>query len=166
MTEPSVVTMFHYRHEETCSSVALGAVALAINTHPGLDERTDKPGPDGSLVVNAIALSHTAFIMRRIAGCFGCQRAEAEGSPQPLSHGLDNSFCAFALNQRDSEPTDCENLIRPEQFIHFAGLVVDIDDIVQVAALFIPEASAKVFLAAQKRFFPFLIELAGDPKGI
>src|SRR5882724_6771608 len=163
MTEPSVVKMFHYRHEETCSSVALSVVALAINTHPGLDERTDEPGPDGSLVVNAVALSHTAFIPRRISGCFGCQRAETEGSPQSLSHGRDNSFCAFALNQRDRKPTDCENLIRPEQSIHFAGLVVDIDDIVQRTALFVPEASAKVFLAAQKRLFPFLIELAGDP---
>jgi hypothetical protein len=73
MTEPSVVKMFHYRHEEACSSVALGAIALAMNADPGFDERTDEPGPDGSLVVNAVALSHTAFIPRRISGFFGCQ---------------------------------------------------------------------------------------------
>ena len=73
--------MLHYRHEEARSSFALGVVALAMNTHPGLDERTDEPGPDGALMVNAVALSHAAFIPRRISGLFGGQRAKTEGSP-------------------------------------------------------------------------------------
>ena len=59
--------MFHYWHEEADSGFALGVVALAMNANPCLDERTDEPGPDGSLVVNTVALSHTAFIPRRIA---------------------------------------------------------------------------------------------------
>jgi hypothetical protein len=67
-----------------------------------------------------------------------------------LSHGLKNCFGAFSCDERNRQPANGENLVRPEQRIDFARLMIDVDDVVEITAPFVPEAGTETFLTPHK----------------
>src|SRR5712692_3308377 len=97
MAEPGIVEVFHDRHEEARSSFALGVIGLAMNADPGLDERTDEPGPDGSLVVNSVSFAYSSFVASRVSGLFGGKGTQAHRGQEPRFDSLNHFPRSFPL---------------------------------------------------------------------
>ena len=53
----------------------------ATDAHPGFDERSDQPGPDGALVVGAIARRDPAAVAAHVSGFFARRRSTSTWRP-------------------------------------------------------------------------------------
>ena len=99
------------------------------------DERSQEPGPDGPLVVSAVALCGTARVARRVSGFSGRQRAQPVRGEQLLLDGPHDGPSLLGPQQRERK-RDGEDLIGPQPWV---GPAVPTDHVVEATARRIPE---------------------------
>src|SRR5205085_7966522 len=112
---------------------------LAAHANDRRDPRPEEPGPDGALMVGAVALRLTAFDAAAIAWIVRRERAQADRRHEFRFANAQDRFRAIALQQRKRK-REREQLVRPDR------RVVGIDDIEQASGVCVPEALAE-FLA-------------------
>src|SRR5688572_5469226 len=95
-----------------------------MNPGPGIDEGAQQPGPDGALMIGAVAFANPALIARRVARFAGRERAQSQRCPEMILHRFDDEKGAVVLNETQGQPADGENLIWPEGAVHRAGLTI------------------------------------------
>lgn len=110
---------------EAVEKMESAVVVAGMHFQPGIDERSDEPGPHRSLVVRRIARPQIAVVRRLVVGMVLGQRPQAEGREQLVSHDLDDTLPSRFVEDRIIE-RDREDLVRPE------GGIVGIDDIVEM----------------------------------
>src|SRR5207249_9124224 len=76
VTEPGLFKMRQDRRQKIAARFAFGFVRIAANAHPRLDERTNQPRPDRSLVIGAVALAHASGVMWCVARFARCERTQ------------------------------------------------------------------------------------------
>src|SRR5262249_13422910 len=110
-----------------------------MDLEPGVEERTDEPGPHGSLVVGGIARTQIAIVLRFVVGMTrrqGTQTHRREQTlPDYLQYRLPTVLFQDSMGQGDSE-----------YLVGAASPVVTllaVHDIVKIAAVRIPEAAVK-----------------------
>ena len=94
--------------------LALGFGRSAPDPDPRLHERAHEQRPDGALMVGAVALADAALVARRVARLVGGERAEAERCQETHLDGIDDSARPLALEHREGQTADRENLVRAE----------------------------------------------------
>src|SRR5262249_29105748 len=111
----------------------------AAHAHPGVDEGAEEPWPDRALVIRAVALADAALVVRGIGGRSRRERAEADRRLEPRLHRVDDATRLLALEDRERQAADGQDLVRPEAAVHRPGAMVGIDDVVQAAEELVPE---------------------------
>src|ERR1051326_4504218 len=101
--------------------------------------------------------------MWRVSGLARRERAQAERRPEPCFDSGHDFRGPLPVEESDRQAADSEDLIGAERRIDSAGLVIAIDDIVQIAALFIPKTRRKRLTAFFECRFPPLRKSAADP---
>src|SRR5262249_12979175 len=124
---------------EAGASVALGVGGAAAHADPGLDERAGEPGPDGAVVVGAIALGGAAGVVRVVARVGGIEGAQAGLGPQGALDGVDHGAGPGAGEDRVRDAADGEDLVGAAAGVDGAADVIGVDDVVELAALGVPE---------------------------
>ena len=88
---PAVLKMGFQRRQEFFAGLLFDFGSAAADADPGFDEGADEPGPDGALMVGAVALVQRADVVRHVAGRAGGQRAQAQRREQVRFDGIDDS---------------------------------------------------------------------------
>ena len=117
-------------------------------------------------MVGAVALQHAALVAPLVAGLAGRERAQAEGGQEAPLHGLDDARGALALDQRQGQTADGEDLVRPERRIGGPFAVIRIDDVVETSERVVPEALAEGAEAALEHLVPSSRAGAADPQRV
>ena len=92
--------------------------------------------PDRALVIRGVARAQIAVVVRLVVRMARRQRPQADRRQQPLAHDLHHRLPARAVEHRMVE-RDREQLVRPARRI---VAVLAVDDVVEIAALLVPEA--------------------------
>lgn len=80
------------------------------------------------------------MVMRHVRGVVGRQRAQAHGRQQSRFDSIDHPARARAGELRKGEASHRQDLIGTEGRVDRAGVVVDVDEVVEMAVHFVPEA--------------------------
>src|ERR1044071_4733357 len=155
--------MIEDRLKEFSPGLQLRLRRSPVYPEPSFDEGAYQPRPDGPLVICAVAFAHAALVMWRVSGLGRRERAQAERRPEPRLDGGYDLIGSISIDESDRQAADSEDLIGAERRIDSAGLVIAIDDIVQIAALFIPKTRRKRLTAFFECRFPPLRKSAADP---
>src|SRR6266516_605427 len=131
------------RRQKLAARFAFGFVRIATDTHPRLDEWTNQPRPDRSLVIGAVALAHTSSVMRCVARFAPRERTQAYGHPKPRLNRGDNPQSLFVFKQRIRQAAHCKDLIGAEGCIDNARFVVAVYHIIEAAAGVVPKPAAE-----------------------
>src|SRR5712691_2424145 len=166
VTEARLVEMPKQRLQETDTGFAFGLGRVAPNTYPGLDERSEQPRPHRALMIGPVPLKHTPFVPRGIAGLPWCQRTQAKRGPEASLDRFHDAAGLVALEEREREPADGEDLVRAQGRVRYAGLMIAVDDIIEASGRFIPKSLAEALAPALEDLFPLLREAAADPERI
>src|SRR5262249_34242178 len=117
------------------------------------DERPDQPGPDGALMVRAVALTDAAPVVRRVARLARSERAEPERRHQPRLDGVDDTPGTLAVEDLDGQTAHGEDLIGPDRRV---------DAVVQRACGSVPEARGEGSASSRLERPPALRSSARD----
>ena len=63
---------------------------VRMHFQPGIDKRSDQPGPDGALMIGGVAGSRSPSYFGLIVWLARSQRAQSHGREQPLDHVADH----------------------------------------------------------------------------
>src|SRR5262245_29017039 len=120
----------------------LVGVGLLIGTdlEPGIDVRTDEPGPNRSLMVGGVTGPEIAVILGLVIRVTRSQGAQPIGRQQLVANRAKDGWPAIAIQYRIVE-RNREKLIGPAR--DDVRRTFAVDYVVQVAALFIPKAFIK-----------------------
>src|SRR5206468_3909998 len=77
---------------------------------------------------------------RRVARLSRCQRSQSKRRQEVLLDGIDHLPCTRAINERDRESSDRENLIGPKTVVACPWDMVDIDHVGEASEIIVPEA--------------------------
>src|SRR5262249_40076000 len=135
-----------------------GLARVASHADPRVDERSDQPRPDGSLVVHRVSRGRIPFIARRGAWLSGRPRPQSHPGQKMLLGSIGHPPGRPAINGPDGESSDCENLVRPKTVVTCPRYVVDIDNIDEPSELVVPEALAKREAASFEHAAPRRLE--------
>src|SRR5207248_504155 len=124
--------------EEFFASFAPCYGGVAPHSHPRLDKRSNEPGPDRALMVRAIALHHTAFVMRLVIRFTGRERAQADRCQQLFFDERHDTFRTLAFEELKWQSADGEDLIWAERGVHFTRAMVCVNHVVEAARLLVP----------------------------
>ena len=120
--EPRGVQMLFKRRQKLLRRLSFHFRRAAANANPRFDKRAHEPRPNGSLMIRRIALRRPANALPRIVRRTRRKRSQTERREQPCFDCIDNTLRALAMQQRQRQSADGENLIRPLRFIDRAGL--------------------------------------------
>src|SRR5262245_2423876 len=65
-------------------------VSARMHTQPRVDERTDEPGPDRSLVIRGVSRAQIAEVLRLEVGMMLVEGAKAVGRQQPVGDNVED----------------------------------------------------------------------------
>src|SRR5581483_2300265 len=120
-----------------------GAEIPGMHFQPGIDKRTNQPGPYGSLMIRGVPRTEVAIVTGLVVAFAGRKRTQPDRSQQPVFHHIEDRppsrFLEYRIFERDSE-----------QLIGTAGAVVvstfAIHHVIEITALRVPEAIVERFL--------------------
>ena len=139
------------RREEPRPRLRAGSFRVAVHAQPRLDEGAHQPGPDGSLVIGAVARERRAFVVRDVAGLAGRQRPQSERRQQPMLDRLDHASGTIRIEQPLRQAADGEDLVRAARGVDPARHVIDVDHVVQTPGVRVPEAGDELLRARRRR---------------
>src|SRR5262249_5946183 len=99
-----------------------------------------EPRPDGSLVVGAVPLPWSAFVTADVGGIRRRQRSQTERRRETRLDGVDDAPSGLALEDREREPADGEDLVRPDRGIRLARPVIRVHHVVETPRRLVPES--------------------------
>src|SRR5579871_4269946 len=143
-TEAVACNGLRQRFEET---ERVGLVLVDAVMREG--ERTERPAPNGTLVIGGVAIARAAAKVSDVAGFVSSEAAQAEWCKK---FGLANVDYGFLLIRRErrARERDRENLVGAERCV-----VADsgrIDDVVETVAICVPEFCKAGFRGSGQRF--------------
>src|SRR5437868_3609867 len=154
--------MTEERSEECFASVAPCCGGVAMHSHPRFDAWPNEPGPDRALMIRAVALQHTAFVMRHVIRFTGRERTQADRCEQLFFDGGHDTFRRLAFEELKWQSANGEDLIRAERGVHFTRAMVCVNHVVEAASFLVPEFVTEGFQTTVERFLPLWCEQAGD----
>ena len=84
-------------------------------------------------MVGPVARGRIALVAAPIGWVFGRQVPEPERGQQHCFHVVDDRSGRFALEKRERQAADRQDLVRPDGSIDGTGDVVDVDDVAEPA---------------------------------
>ena len=139
---------------------------VASHANPRVNEWTDQPWPDGSLMIDSVSRRRITFIARGITGLAGRERPQSDRCQEMPLDCIDNSPSAFAVYERHRESTDGENLIGPESVVSCARDVIHVDHVGEASELLIPEAFDKSRATSLENVAPARFQPRGCAEGV
>jgi hypothetical protein len=127
---------------------------VASHANPRVNEWTDQPWPDGSLMIDSVSCCRITFIARRVPRLARRERPQSDRCQEMLLDSIDNSPRAFPVYECHRQSTDGENLIGPERVVSCARDVIHVDHIGEASELLIPEAFDKSRAASLENVAP------------
>ena len=127
------------------------ARSSGMHLQPGVDERADQPGPDRPLVIGGVARAQVAVVLRLVVGCPGA----SERRPTGVS-SRSRTTSQHRLPARRGRAPGGRSEIAKTWFGRQAesSPPLAVDDVVQVAALGVPEALVERRRAPARRAPP------------
>src|SRR2546423_3514456 len=113
---------------------------MIAHAQPRFDEGADEPWPDGALMIAGIARRHASAVVGDVTRLVRRKRAQPERRQEPRFNAIDNLACLVVRQEHERQAADGEDLIWAKCWVGRAGLMIAIDDIVKIAAAFIPKA--------------------------
>ena len=113
--------------------------ALAEGFHPGCHKRAQQEWPDRALVIGAVSFQYASFIAGPIAAVGGRQSAEPHRRQELRFDEAKNLLRPVARDQFVHQRDGIELIGTERRIVALRA----IDDIVEVAALLVPETLAK-----------------------
>src|ERR1044072_7901973 len=110
-----------------------------MDSEPGVNERADEPGPDGALMIGRVARLQVAVVGRLELRVVGRERAQADGRQKLLARDFEYRLPARLLEHGGFE-RECGKLVGAAGRIVRAVLLPTLDNVVEIAALRVPEA--------------------------
>jgi hypothetical protein len=74
VSDARLIQAVEKRGDESLARLAFRLFASATDSDPGFDEGADRPGPDGSLMIGAVAFQHAAGVTRALSIFTGRER--------------------------------------------------------------------------------------------
>src|SRR5262245_56707555 len=134
-----MIQVFVKRRQKFCTRLFLCSDICAVHAHPGFDERSNQPGPNGALMIDRIPGARVAFIVSCITAFAWRERAQTERCEQKHFHCFNHMVRFFRRQQRERQSADCKDLVRTKRKINYTGLMIAIDYVSQVTGVFVPE---------------------------
>src|SRR5437762_3222253 len=125
-----------------------------MHTHPCFNQWANQPGPDRTLMINRISCARAALIVRRVSRFAGSERAQTDRRKQKHFHRIDNPTRFLFRQQRERQPADGEDLVRPKCKINYTRLMIAIDHVGQITGMFVPEFAFECYPSFFKKCFP------------
>src|ERR1700731_4034446 len=117
---------------------------LRMKFEPGIDERSNQPGPNRALMISAVTRTQVAGVNRFVFGIVGRKRTQPHRRDQFLLHNIDNRRPSFLVEHGMIE-RDGEELIWPARSIVRSLFAVAIDHVVKITTAREPEAIVERF---------------------
>src|ERR1043165_4664247 len=110
-----------------------------MDSEPGVNERADEPGPDRALMIGRVARLQVAVVGRLELRVFGRERAQADGRQKLRARDFEHRLPARLVEHGMFE-REREELVGTARGVFLAVLLPALDNVVEVAALRVPEA--------------------------
>src|SRR5580658_10311147 len=114
---------------------------------PGVDIGTDKPCPDGALVIREVSGAKIAEVLGLIVEMIRSQRSQAHGGQQARFHLRDDTQPTARVEHGISKG-ERQNLIGPEGVV---VSVLSVDYVVEILPFLVPEAVIERRVCARSR---------------
>src|SRR5215472_4312411 len=119
---------------EPCGGLGAGCGAAGVHFDIGGDERAEEPGPDGALMVGAVAAGDIAFVAAAVVRVLGRKSAKTHRGAQFAVDDLHHLAGAVAIEQGVGE-ADGEDLVGADGGVTLRA----VDDVVEAAGIGVPE---------------------------
>src|SRR5260370_398556 len=103
-------------HRKSLEEFAASGPVVRMNFQPGVDKRTDQPGPNRALMVRAVARTQIAAVNWFVIWIVGRKRAQTDRCDQFFFHDVKHRTPMFWIERRMIE-RDGEQLVRPTRRI-------------------------------------------------
>src|ERR1043165_8796099 len=110
-----------------------------MDSEPGVNKRADEPGPDGALMIGRVARLQVAVVGRLELRVVRRERAQADGRQKLLTRDFEHRLPARLVEHGVFE-RECEELVGTARGVFVAVLLPALDNVVEIAALRVPEA--------------------------
>ena len=119
--------------DETSPRFPLNARVPTVRPNPSVDEGTDQPRPDRALVVRTVALPNPTLVSRHVVRVAGRETPQADRRPELGLDALENDSRRRAVDEREREPAEREDLIGPKTIVSDPDLPVAVGHVRQIS---------------------------------
>src|SRR5438067_6230399 len=113
-------------------------LVIRVNFQPGVDEGSDQPGPNCSLMISTITRAQIAGVNRFVFWIIGRKRTQSKRGEQFVLRNIDNGLPAFLIEHRVVE-RDGKKLVWTAGNIVCFFVAVAINNVVKISAVGEPE---------------------------
>src|ERR1700733_10490820 len=110
---------------------------VAVDLHPGVDERADEPRPYGALVISKVARTQVSEVLGSVVGLTRREGTESHWCRQAALDLIEDTRPPRGIEHGMTERHG-EDLVRSERRV---VSVLAVDDVVEIAIGFVPEAT-------------------------